>query len=293
MSQQPLAEIFGFPADNQTPKAERYRKNRLCAFNNRVANCTKDKANDPLGVCSVYNSSGEVAITCPIRFRQDWLIAEDAARFFFPPNATWTSLSEVRLNDRNGVSAGNIDLVLVSYDERGRLLDFGTLEIQAVYISGNVRRLFEMYMENPEQYASINWLRNPNRPRPDYLSSSRKRLVPQMIYKGSILKSWGKKQAVALHRGFFNSLPPLEAVQPEEADIAWLIYDLVLNPDENEFHLTLHHTAYTRFKPSLDRIITPEPGELDIFQMYLQEKLDTKLETGDNPPDAPTLADLL
>jgi hypothetical protein len=85
----------------------------------------------------------------------------------------------------------------------------------------------------------------------------------------------------------------LKAVQPEEADIAWLIYDLVLNPDENELQLTLQHTAYTLFKPSLDRIITPEPGELDIFQTYLQEKLDMKLETGDNPPDAPTLADLL
>ena len=29
---------------------------------------------------------------------------------------------------------------------------------------------------------------------PDYLSSSRKRLVPQLIYKGSILKAWGKNR---------------------------------------------------------------------------------------------------
>src|SRR5262245_42168914 len=111
MPHQPLAEVFGFPIDNVSSKAERYRRNRLCLFNNRVANCTKDKANDPLGVCSVFESSGSHAITCPIRFREDWLIAEDAAAFFFGSQTTWTSLSEVRLNDQQGQSAGNIDLV--------------------------------------------------------------------------------------------------------------------------------------------------------------------------------------
>jgi len=42
-----------------------------------------------------------------------------------------------------GRSAGNIDVVLVSYDNDGKVLDFGALEIQAVYISGNVRDPFE------------------------------------------------------------------------------------------------------------------------------------------------------
>ena len=55
------------------------------------------------------------------RFRQDWLILEHAAAFFFPAGTKWTSLNEVRLPDRHGRSAGNIDVVLVSYDERGRI----------------------------------------------------------------------------------------------------------------------------------------------------------------------------
>ncbi|MBC6935339.1 MAG: hypothetical protein DWB42_05830 [Chloroflexi bacterium] len=42
-------------------------------------------------------------MTCPVRSRQDWLIAEDAAAFFFPPDTTWTSLTEVRLPTRTGV----------------------------------------------------------------------------------------------------------------------------------------------------------------------------------------------
>lgn len=49
MAKQPLAEVFGFPIDNISREAGRYRRNRLCPFGNRVPNCTKDKANDPRG----------------------------------------------------------------------------------------------------------------------------------------------------------------------------------------------------------------------------------------------------
>ncbi|MBZ0305519.1 MAG: hypothetical protein K8I82_05575 [Anaerolineae bacterium] len=237
MRQHPLAEVFGFPVNNFSPEAQRYRKLRLCPYNNRVANCTKDKANDPLGVCSVFESSGGVAITCPVRFRQDWLIAENAAAFFFPLAATWTSLTEVRLETQSGESAGNIDLVLVAYDDRGRVTDFGGLEVQAVYVSGNIRRPFEYYLADPDNRYTMDWRREPNYPRPDYLSSSRKRLAPQLIYKGGILHRWGKRQAVALHRGFFDTLPVMNEVAPQEAEIAWLIYDLTLDETQNQYQL--------------------------------------------------------
>lgn len=61
----------------------------------------------------------------------------------------WTSLTEVRLNDAMGRPAGNIDVVLVAYDDSGKVVDFGALEIQAVYISGNVREPFEYYYGRP------------------------------------------------------------------------------------------------------------------------------------------------
>lgn len=72
---QPLAEVFGHLVGDQSPKAVRYRSRRLCPFNNKVPNCNKDKARNPLGVCSVFHA-GIPAITCPIRFREDWLITE-------------------------------------------------------------------------------------------------------------------------------------------------------------------------------------------------------------------------
>lgn len=189
----PLAEVFGFPTDSHTAAAVRNRTRRLCPFNNRVPSCTKDKAQDPLGVCSVVCGE-EIAITCPVRFRQDWLIADHAADFFFPSGTKWTSLTEVRLKDAEGGSAGNIDVVLCAYNEHGRVFDFGALEVQAVYISGNVRNPFEHYMEAPEQRASMDWTAQPNYPRPDFLSSSRKRLAPQLLFKGGILHAWKKKE---------------------------------------------------------------------------------------------------
>lgn len=293
MHQHPLAEVFGFPIDNGSERANRYRKHKLCPYNNRVPNCTKDKANSPLGVCSIFTGAHSIAITCPIRFRQDWLIVEEAAAFFFPPAANWTSLGEIRLNDRSGRSAGNIDLVLVSYDDRGRVTDFGTLEVQAVYVSGNIRQPFEYYMEDPAGRYDLDWANRPNYPRPDYLSSSRKRLVPQLITKGGILRHWGIKQAVALHAEFFRTLPPLPEVEPQEADMIWLIYDLAYDSEEKLYHLKLERTAHTLFRPVLDQIMTAEPGPVEEFIGLLQEKLDKKLEGEENPPDAPTLADLL
>ena len=189
---QPLAEVFGHLTTDHTQKADRYRSRRLCPFNNKVPNCTKDKAKNPLGVCSIYHENHPV-ITCPIRFREDWIITDDAASFFFKEGTTWSSLTEVRLNDLQGKSAGNIDVVLVAYDNDGKVYDFGALEIQAVYISGNVRDPFEYFMKDTRSRASMDWSKEPNYPRPDYLSSSRKRLVPQLLFKGGILHSWKKR----------------------------------------------------------------------------------------------------
>lgn len=291
---QPLAEVFGFPITAQSPEAIRYRKRRLCPFNNNVPNCTKDKAKDPLGVCSVLEGK-DIAITCPVRFRQDWIIADDAADFFFAPNAKWTTLTEVRLSDRDGKSAGNIDVVLVAYDDCGKVYDFGALEVQAVYISGNVRNPFEYYMEDPAAHANMDWRNEENYPRPDYLSSSRKRLAPQLIFKGGILNAWKKKSAVALNRGFFNTLPKLPPAPREEAEIAWLIYDLLPTNKANEpvqgcMKLTRHEIVYTKFGPALDQITKPRAGDVKKFLELLQTKVDEKLE---NPPTTETLRDKL
>lgn len=286
---QPLAEVFGHLITDHTVRADRYRSRRLCPFNNKVPNCTKDKAKDPLGVCSIYHENHPV-ITCPIRFREDWIITDDAASFFFPEGTTWSSLTEVRLNDSNGKSAGNIDVVLVAYDADGKVYDFGALEIQAVYISGNVRDPFEYFMKEPKTRASMDWSKEPNYPRPDYLSSSRKRLAPQLLFKGGILHGWSKKIAVALNKSFFDTLPNMKRVSRSKADLTWLIYDLELIRDKKlgtgKYSLKKVDEVFTEFEPALVSITTPSPGKVEDFIRLLQEKLDEHLET---PPITKTI----
>jgi len=301
---QPIAELFGFPPDNNTEAAERHRKNKLCPYNNKVPNCTKDSVIDPLGVCSIFHGK-EMAVICPVRLREDWMIAGQAADFFFPAGTAWTTLLEVRINDREGKSAGNIDVVIVAYDASGKITDFGSLEIQTVYISGNLRRnFFNPVRDDRAGYLAADWSKSRKQhPHPDYLSSSRKRLAPQLIFKGGILKAWGKKQAIAVHISFYKTLPKLRTVPREQADLAWLVYDLVFDSDANRYHLKLIKTVYTKFSAALKKITRSKPGNIDDFTSILQGKLEAKLSgtpaveisdiSADVPADEPDIIDEL
>ena len=110
-----------------------------------------------------------------------------------------------------------------------------------------------------------------------------------MLFKGGILRAWNKKQSVVIHRGFFNTLPELTRVSSDEADLAWLVYDLTHDDRLNLYKLTKRETVYTKFEPSMLKLTTAEPGSVDDFIGYLQSKLDEKLDN--NPPDAPALSD--
>lgn len=292
MPKQPLAEVFGYPINNNSVDAIRFREKKLCPFNNKVPNCTKDKVDNPLGVCSIFEDD-ETAITCPIRFRQEWIIVDSAAEFFFPAGTKWTSFTEVRLEDIDGKAAGNIDVVLVSYDDSGKVLDFGALEIQAVYITGNVRNPFEEFMKNRSENYQFSWRNQKSYPKPDYLSSSRKRLAPQLIYKGGILTRWKKKLAVAVDNGFYNTLPKLPQVSISEAEIAWMVYDLVFDERENKFRLSLMSTKYTMFEPALLSLTKTEPGPVESFLEKLQTKLTEKLEDNGSQNGDSSLSALL
>jgi hypothetical protein len=267
---QPLAEVFGFPIANETERAKRYRNNKLCPYNNIVSNCTKNSIEFPLGVCSL-NHKGKPVVICPIRFREDWTIISDAANFIFEGKDTWTHVGEVRLKDKYGKSAGNIDYVLVSYDDKGRILNFGSLEVQAVYISGNLTGPFTAYLERPKE--SFIWTHAFKYPKPDYLSSSRKRLIPQIIAKGSILKQWNKKQSVALQTSFYNTLPSLPECDKLEADFAFFLYDLEPDSKTKSLSLKLQRIIYTKFVDALEQIAKFEAGPITEFTELLQKNL--------------------
>jgi hypothetical protein len=274
MRKQPMAEVFGYRIDDLSTEADYHRRSRLCPFNNRIRACTKDKANDPLGVCSIYDGNN-IAITCPVRFREDWRVAADAAAFFFDQDVLWHTLTEIRLYDGHGKSAGNIDVVLVATDEQGQIIDFGALEIQSVYISGNIRKPFAAYMDNPANNIHLDWFNHKDYPRADYLSSSRKRLAPQLIHKGSILNAWGRKIAVAVDSGFFATLPSLPQVPAAQADLAWMVYQLQIGNGQERYNLVHTQTVYTQFSAALQQITNADPGSERDFVQNLQRKLDT------------------
>jgi hypothetical protein len=286
--------VFGFPIGNHSDEANRYRANRWCPFNNPTgANCTKDSITDPLGVCSIHHA-GSPVITCPVRFRQDWRIIEDAVAFFFPPRPANAPLprmlSEVPLRDGAGREAGNVDVVLLDLDENGVIRDYGALEVQAVYISGSVRPIFRHYMnapDNPDQ----EWP-SAKIPRPDYLSSSRKRLAPQLLYKGTLLNHWRRKIAVAVQREFFATLPVFPEVDPAEADLAWLIYDLNHDPASNRYNLQRAAVVYTLFKPALTVFTVPPVTDEQRFLADLQRRLVGR-ETAPDLAPMPELFDSL
>jgi hypothetical protein len=266
---QPLGEVFGLPASDASELSVTFRELKICRFVS--APCTKDKADDPLGVCSVIDSHQELVITCPTRFQADSIVVRDAAEFFFPGRHNWVRIPEVRLADINGKSAGNIDLVIALLDDDQKIVDFGSVEIQAVYISGNVRDPFRAYMSGTESYLSGPW-RGHNYPRPDFLSSSRKRLIPQMAYKGGILQGWGKKQAVILDEPFFATLPAIPTCEKQDADLAWLIYR-VDRTAGSSYELELSRIVYSKFADAIMAINSPQAGSVDDFLTHLTGKM--------------------
>jgi len=77
----------------------------------------------------------------------------------------------------------------------------------------------------------------------------------------------------------------------EKANIAWFLYDLQFNKEQNKNNLVLTDTVYTEFEPALLKITTPEPGNVSNFIHILQTRLDEHLDK--NSPDAPSLTDII
>src|SRR5690554_1121351 len=271
MKSHPLAEVFGYPTSNFSDDAKRHRREKLCPFNNKVPQCTKDKANDPLGVCSVFAGDGDTAITCPVRFREGWDFVYRAQEFFFPDAQNWTTLGERNLRDGDGNSAGNIDFVSVAYNDDGEIYDFGVIEVQAVYISGNVRKPFEYYLKAPQQRHDMIW--TETHVGVDLKSSGPKRLGPQIIQKGKIMEAWGKKMAIVLEEKILTCLPAIEMVSRREAEIAWIIYGLDYDAHTEVYRLKHSGTVYSTYKDTFNALLTSEAGDVQDFYQKLQAKL--------------------
>jgi hypothetical protein len=102
-------------------------------------------------------------ITCPVSFREGWIFLKDVADLFFPKGSKYVLLNEIPLKDADGKEIGNCDYVLARVDEQSTIIDFGLVEVQSVYISGNVPKPFKEYMKI--QSPNFTWPINSNFPK--------------------------------------------------------------------------------------------------------------------------------
>ena len=164
-----------------------------CPFQSGAPPCSKAG-----GVCSIqrYAESdsgglrapvGAPVVVCPKRFEEDHLLLRWLADIVgFSWDETLMAREVPFMESRStGKPAGKIDLVVARTGTGG--LSWYGLEIQAVYFSGSAMASeFESVLISPEAPRFPTRIR-----RPDWRSSSAKRLMPQLQVKVPTLRRWG------------------------------------------------------------------------------------------------------
>ncbi len=221
-----ISEIFGYSVENTSPEAHAARKARFCRFRNSP--CTKSSKTDPLGICSLSDDS-HAASLCPVRFLENGVIFQDAARLAFGAGSEFAIFPEIRILEIEppaGMSAeekqkikkiGKVDFVLGHVLE-GAVTNFAALEVQAAYFSG-----FEIRSALKHFLAHENFGEHDTFRRPDFRSSAQKRLIPQLQLKVPVFRRWGKKFFVVVDTQFFKSLPEFRSTTQSNSELTWLV----------------------------------------------------------------------
>lgn len=264
----PLGEVFGYPSTNLSSEAKEYRAEELCRFKGHGQPCTKVNAGIKIGVCSVL-SKGSCVITCPYRFIERGVIFEEACKFAFGTSLNCRVIPEVSIHDATGKVAGNVDFVAVQIDENKAILNFASVEIQGVYITGNVSKPLIDYLSDPR--SDFNW-KQKGYPKPDY-RSSQKRLIAQIRLKGEIFRSWNKKQVVVIQKSFYEALPKVERISNEFSDVLWVIVDLEYDSEKEIYKLVVVDRVHTLFNDVLHVMGRSPAGSMSKFITTLSNKL--------------------
>ncbi len=282
-----IAEWFGMPLVSLSPQERANvalcalgRENPLpCPFKPGLSLCSKAG-----GVCSIQlydegdngrigESLGIPVITCPARFEQDYLLVGWLAEIvgFSPDEAKIAREIPFMQSVTTNKPAGKIDLV-VAKTERDRLEWYG-LEIQAVYFSGpGMSSQFEILGTDEGTVPPYpDHIR-----RPDWRSSSAKRLMPQLQVKVPTVRRWNSKIAVAVDYPFFESIggPSASPTQDiNDGDIIWLVPELSWDSNENRFLLQRGHWEVLTLEDSANKLLAARTVARDSFETALRERL--------------------
>ena len=167
--------------------------------------------------------------------------------------------------------AGKIDLV-VAKTANGGIQWYG-LEIQAVYFSGKGMQSEFDRLQNDRHLK-------PPFPdairRPDWRSSSAKRLMPQLQVKVPTLRRWGSKMAVAVDRPFFDAIggPSSEPKHDlNDGDIIWLVPQLTRDAD-GSYRLSRGHWEVLTLEEAGKKLLAAETVRREAFEQELKGKLE-------------------
>lgn len=204
-----IIEFFGYSPGDQSPAAQKARKNLECPFIGRT--CTKTLSDGLIsGMCTLKPMTSGPVICCPVRlYANDYQILKDVAVQAFGggiellaatdavsyrakhPGKAYIAVfgkrwgKELRLPSRAKKAGGKVgayfvDWILAHIDPSGKLLGFVAIEVQSIDTTGNYRGERQAYLETGtfegNSTAGPKW-ENVN-----------KRILPQIIYKGHVLR---------------------------------------------------------------------------------------------------------
>ena len=288
MSRYGICESYGSSLSGLTP-AERQQWAEValgnaprlpCPFQVGQPLCSKSG-----GVCSLQSYSEDLlgwarqvdtppVTVCPARFEQDHLVTRWLAEIVdFPDDETMVAreipfMQSVATNR----PAGKIDLVIGRNLQDDELRWYG-LEIQAVYFSGSgMTSQFEVLSNDDAELP----LYPDQVRRPDWRSSSAKRLMPQLQIKVPTVRRWQAKMAVAVDQQFFAAIggPSNDFTRDvNDGDIIWLVPDLVCNDATEGYQLQRGSWEVLTLEDSTTKLLAAETVSRDAFETALRGKL--------------------
>jgi len=273
-----VSEIFGFPPSNESHKAQHYRENYLCPFQNNGVVCDPinkksnltDKNGNPIlnhqtGACSVIHKfRGHnimiPTIICPYRFLEkdslgNTLIFKfiqerffgDADLLFVPEvglgpygRADWM-ICQVDIKDKKHLTK-NFNLK-VPFQSDIDIQDYAHLELQADATT-NTRELVICVRDffNGIDITKKNYRYGLNS------KASIKGSSLQMIDKGFLFQKLNKKSFWVMHESLFEILCQIYNVEmtditykhcPNDHTLIYIITSLKRNKERNRFHLEI------------------------------------------------------
>lgn len=287
-----IAEWYGEPFITLTP-AQRSRLAEValgkprppCPF--REGLCSKvhgvcsierygeEAGDDDEGTGRIGSADHSPVIVCPNRFEEGQILIRWLAEIVGIPLDQVMLAREVPFmrSTSTGRAAGKIDLV-VARKPNGDLKWYG-MEIQAVYFSGAGMR-----SEIEAQFSEAGDERPAPFPdavrRPDWRSSSAKRLMPQIEVKVPLLRQWGAKTAIVVDRPFFDAIGGPSAGYSHDlssGDVIWMVPELSRTGD-GRYQLTRGHWEVLKLEDSRRKLLSATDISLSEFEQALRRRLE-------------------